>query len=73
VSGQKRAGRPPTPNELLLLTRPAAAARPWSRLNRKLIDLAIIVPTVTPKAVDVVSRHIPADHHELARWWGSYA
>ena len=37
---------------------PAAADRLWSRLDRKLTDLAILVPTVTPNAIDVVSRHI---------------
>jgi ABC-type transport system substrate-binding protein len=42
----------------LQATRPAAAARLWSRLDRKLTDLAIIVPTVTPNAVDVVSRDV---------------
>ena len=42
----------------LQATRPAAADRLWSRLDRKLTDLAILVPTVTPNAVDVVSRHI---------------
>jgi ABC-type transport system substrate-binding protein/DNA-binding SARP family transcriptional activator len=42
----------------LQTTRPAAADRLWSRLDRKLTDLAIIVPTVTPNAVDVVSHHI---------------
>jgi ABC-type transport system substrate-binding protein/DNA-binding SARP family transcriptional activator len=39
-------------------TQPAAADRLWSRLDRKLTGLAILVPTVTPNEVDVVSRHI---------------
>jgi peptide/nickel transport system substrate-binding protein len=43
---------------LLQTTQPAAADRLWSRLDRRLTDLAILVPTVTPNAVDVVSRHI---------------
>ena len=42
----------------LQATQPATADRLWSRLDRKLTDLAILVPTVTPNAVDVVSRHI---------------
>ena len=42
----------------LQATQPAAADRLWSRLDRKLTDLALLVPTVTPNAVDVVSRHI---------------
>jgi peptide/nickel transport system substrate-binding protein len=42
----------------LQATQPAAADRLWSHLDRKLTDLALLVPTVTPNAVDVVSRHI---------------
>jgi peptide/nickel transport system substrate-binding protein len=42
----------------LQATRPAAADRLWGRLDRRLTQLAILVPTVTPNAVDVVSRHI---------------
>ena len=37
---------------------PATADRLWSGLDRKLTDLAVLVPTVTPNEVDVVSRHI---------------
>ena len=40
----------------LQATQPAAADRLWSRLDRKLTDLAILVPTVTPNTVDIVSR-----------------
>ena len=42
----------------LQVTQPAAANRLWSRLDKKLTDLALLVPTVTPNAIDVVSRHI---------------
>jgi ABC-type transport system substrate-binding protein/DNA-binding SARP family transcriptional activator len=50
-------------------TRPAAADRLWSRLDRKLTDLAIIVPTVTPNAVDVVSRHV--HNYQYNPVWGA--
>lgn len=42
----------------LQATQPAAADRLWSRLDRKLTDLALLVPTVTPNALDVVSRRV---------------
>lgn len=42
----------------LQATRPAAADRLWSRLDRKLTDLALLVPTVTPNAIDVVSLRV---------------
>ena len=53
----------------LQATRPTAADRLWSRLDQKLTDLAIIVPTVTPNAVDLVSRHI--HHYEYNPVWGA--
>jgi ABC-type transport system substrate-binding protein/DNA-binding SARP family transcriptional activator/DNA-binding beta-propeller fold protein YncE len=42
----------------LQTTQPAAADRLWNGLDRKLTDLAVLVPTVTPNEVDVVSHHI---------------
>jgi peptide/nickel transport system substrate-binding protein len=48
---------------------PAAADRLWSRLDRKLTDLAILLPTVTPNAVDVVSRHI--NDYQYNPVWGA--
>jgi peptide/nickel transport system substrate-binding protein len=53
----------------LQATQPAAADRLWSRLDRKLTDLAILVPTVTPNTVDVVSRHI--HHYQYNPVWGA--
>ena len=53
----------------LQATRPAAADRLWSRLDRKLTDLAIIVPTVTPNAVDALSRHI--HNYQYNPVWGA--
>ena len=42
----------------LQANQPAAADRLWSHLDRKLTDLAILVPTVTPNVIDVVSRDV---------------
>jgi ABC-type transport system substrate-binding protein/DNA-binding SARP family transcriptional activator len=53
----------------LQATQPVAADSLWSRLDRKLIDLAIIVPTVTPNAVDVVSRRI--HNYQYNPVWGA--
>ncbi len=53
----------------LQATQPAAADRLWSRLDRKLTDRAILVPTVTPNAVDVVSRHI--HNYQYNPVWGA--
>ncbi len=54
---------------LLQATQPGAAERSWSRLDRRLTDLAILVPTVTPNAVDVVSRHI--HNYQYNPVWGA--
>jgi ABC-type oligopeptide transport system substrate-binding subunit len=53
----------------LQATQPAAADALWRNLDRKLTDLAIIVPTVTPNAVDVVSRRI--HDYEYNPVWGA--
>ena len=53
----------------LQTTRPSTANRLWSRLDRKLTDLAILVPTVTPNAVDVVSRRI--HNYQYNPVWGA--
>jgi peptide/nickel transport system substrate-binding protein len=53
----------------LQATQPAAADTLWSRLDRKLTDLAIIVPTVTPNAVDAVSHHI--HNYQYNPVWGA--
>jgi ABC-type transport system substrate-binding protein len=53
----------------LQATRPAAADGLWSRLDRKVTDLAVIVPTVTPNAVDVVSHHIR--NYQYNPVWGA--
>jgi ABC-type transport system substrate-binding protein len=53
----------------LQAAQPAAADRLWSRLDRKLTDLAILVPTVTPNAVDLVSRHI--HNYQYNPVWGA--
>jgi ABC-type transport system substrate-binding protein/DNA-binding SARP family transcriptional activator len=53
----------------LQTTRPAAADRLWSRLDRKLTDLALTVPTVTPNAVDIVSGHI--HNYQYNPVWGA--
>jgi ABC-type transport system substrate-binding protein/DNA-binding SARP family transcriptional activator/streptogramin lyase len=53
----------------LQATRPDAADGLWSRLDRQVTDLALIVPTVTPNTVDVVSRHI--HNYEYNPVWGA--
>ena len=37
---------------------PQAANKAWARLDRELIDRAIIVPVITPKATDFVSKRV---------------
>ena len=37
---------------------PRAANKAWARLERQVIDRAIIVPVVTPKAADFVSKRV---------------
>jgi ABC-type transport system substrate-binding protein len=37
---------------------PAAAASLWAQLDRKLTDLAILVPTVTPNEIDFLSSRV---------------
>ena len=39
-------------------TNPAAAASLWAQLDRKLTDLAILVPTVTPNEIDFLSSRV---------------
>jgi ABC-type transport system substrate-binding protein/DNA-binding SARP family transcriptional activator len=53
----------------LQATRPDAAKQRWGRLDRRLTDLAVIVPTVTPNAVDVVSRHV--HNYQYNPVWGA--
>ena len=38
--------------------KPQAANEAWARLERKLIDQAIVVPVITPKATDFVSKRV---------------
>jgi hypothetical protein len=37
---------------------PQAANKAWARLERGVIDRAIIVPAITPKAADFVSKRV---------------
>ena len=37
---------------------PQAANEAWTRLDRELIDQAIVVPVITPKAIDFVSKRV---------------
>ena len=39
-------------------TNPVAAASLWARLDRRLTDLAILVPTVTPNEIDFLSSRV---------------
>ena len=47
---------------------PAAAAAAWARLDRTLTDRAILVPTVTFKETDVLSRRVGNYQYHLL--WG---
>jgi ABC-type transport system substrate-binding protein/DNA-binding SARP family transcriptional activator len=49
-------------------TDPPAAAASWARLDRKLTNLAIWLPTVTPNEVDLVSRR--AGNYQYNPVWG---
>ena len=40
------------------LASPRQANEAWARLERELIDQAIIVPVITPKATDFVSKRV---------------
>jgi ABC-type transport system substrate-binding protein/DNA-binding SARP family transcriptional activator/DNA-binding beta-propeller fold protein YncE len=48
---------------------PAAADAAWSRLDRRLTDEAIWIPTVTPRQVDVLSTRVR--HYRYHPVWGA--
>jgi peptide/nickel transport system substrate-binding protein len=49
-------------------TSPAVAARLWARLDRKLTDLAVWVPTVTPTELDLLSSR--TSNYQYHPVWG---
>jgi YVTN family beta-propeller protein len=55
--------------EALQVTHPSAATNAWARLDRKLTNLAIWVPTVTTKDTDVVSSR--AGDYQYHLLWGA--
>lgn len=54
---------------VLQTTDPLAAAALWARLDRRLTDLAIWLPTVTPNETDLVSRRI--GNYQYNPVWGA--
>ena len=50
-------------------TNPAAAASLWAQLDRKLTDLAIWVPTVTPNEIDFLSSRVR--NYQYNPVWGA--
>ena len=50
-------------------TDPAAAASLWAQLDRKLTDLAILVPTVTPNEIDFLSSRVR--NYQYNPVWGA--
>ena len=50
-------------------TNPAAAASLWAQLDRKLTDLAILVPTVTPNEIDFLSSRVR--NYQYNPVWGA--
>jgi peptide/nickel transport system substrate-binding protein len=48
---------------------PHAAAASWAQIDRELTDLAILVPTVTPNEVDLLSRRV--GNYEYNPVWGA--
>ena len=50
-------------------TNPAAAAALWAQLDRKLTDLAIWVPTVTPNEIDFLSSRVR--NYQYNPVWGA--
>jgi peptide/nickel transport system substrate-binding protein len=53
----------------LQATNPPAAAALWARLDRQLTDLAIWLPTVTPRETDLISRR--AGNYQYNPVWGA--
>jgi peptide/nickel transport system substrate-binding protein len=50
-------------------TDPPAATAGWTQIDRQLTDLAILVPTVNPNEVDLVSRRV--GNYEYNAVWGA--